>query len=120
MKLPGWFFLVIGLLILVQWVFFMVAGAVPEIQTAPIQLAFHLAAEFATAISLMISGIALLRNRPWGSAFGLFASGMLAYTVIASPGYFAQLGQWPLVVMFALLLVLDILCVIYLLTHRDL
>jgi len=28
------------------------------------------------------------------------------YTVIVSPGYFAQQGQWPLVAMFAVLLIL--------------
>ena len=33
-------------------------------------------------------------------------------TVIVSPGYFAQQGQWPLVFMFAVLLVLDVLCVV--------
>jgi hypothetical protein len=29
---------------------------------------------------------------------------MAIYSEINSPGYFAQLGQWPLVVMFAVLL----------------
>lgn len=33
---------------------------------------------------------------------------MLLYSVIVSPGYFAQLGQWALVGMFALLLVLAV------------
>jgi hypothetical protein len=29
---------------------------------------------------------------------------MVIYSEIASPGYFAQLGQWPLVAMFVFLL----------------
>jgi hypothetical protein len=33
---------------------------------------------------------------------------MLTYTVLVSPGYFAQLGQWPLVAMFAVLLILTL------------
>ena len=34
----------------------------------------------------------------------LVALGMLLYTVIVSPGYFAQRGEWPLVAMFGVLL----------------
>ena len=39
------------------------------------------------------------------------ALGMLLYTVIVSPGYFAQLGQWAMVAVFALLLVLAFLSI---------
>jgi hypothetical protein len=41
----------------------------------------------------------------------MVANGLLIYTVIVSPGYFAQSGQWPLVGMFALLLVLAVLSI---------
>lgn len=34
-------------------------------------------------------------------ALALVAFGMLLYTVITSAGYFAQLAQWPLVIMLA-------------------
>jgi len=34
---------------------------------------------------------------------------MLLYTVIVSPGYFGQLGQWVFVLMFAVLVVLTVL-----------
>ena len=44
-----------------QWGFFLAMGAVPELRTEPIRVAFHLAAEFATAFSLLTGGIALLR-----------------------------------------------------------
>jgi hypothetical protein len=55
----------------------------------------------------MIAGCSLIRGLPKARKLGLLAAGMLAYTLIVSPGYFAQLGQWPLVGMFAVLLVLD-------------
>jgi hypothetical protein len=45
-----------------QWGFFLAMGAVPELRTEPIRVAFHLAAEFATAFSLLTGGIALLRG----------------------------------------------------------
>ena len=107
MKFSAWFSILVGVLMFGQWGFFLAAGSVPEVQTEPIALGFHLAAEFATAILLIFSGTALLRGRPWARELALAAAGMLAYTVIVSSGYFAQLGQWPLVIMFAVLLVLN-------------
>jgi hypothetical protein len=53
----------------------------------------------------------LLRNAAWAKNLAIFAAGMLAYTTIVSPGYFAQVGQWLLVGMFAILLVLDLVSV---------
>ena len=111
MKFIGWYSVVIGLLMLGQWGFFLAAGQVPEAQTAPMALAFHLAAEAATALMLLASGVALLRALGWGQRASLAALGMLTYTVIVSPGYFAQKGVWPLVFMFAALLVLTLLSV---------
>lgn len=96
----------VGVLILAQWAFFLAAGQVPELQTEPYRIALHLAAEFATAVGLIIAGIALLRRAPWGAKAYLVFAGMLIYSVIASPGYFAQQGQWALIGMFAILLVL--------------
>jgi hypothetical protein len=66
-----------------------------------------LAAEFITAACLIASGTALLCRKAWGRSFYLVAAGMLAHTVIVSPGYCAQRGQWPLVLMFTALLALD-------------
>jgi hypothetical protein len=77
-----------------QWGFFLAVGSLPELRTEPIAVAFHLAAEFATATCLLLGGIALLRAKSWAKNLTLFATGMLAYTTIVSPGYFAQLGQW--------------------------
>jgi len=107
MKFVTWFFLVVAVMMVIQWGFFLAIGAVPELETEPYRIGFHLAAEFATAVSLFTGGLGLLRGKSWGRPFGLFAAGMLAYTSIVSPGYFAQLGQWQLVLMFAVLLALD-------------
>ena len=93
-----------------QWSFFLSTGSVPEVQSEPIRLAFHLAAELVTAVCLIVAGAAILRSKAWGRAFMLAALGMLVYTVIISPGYFAQQGQWPPVAMFAVLLVLALGC----------
>ena len=106
MKFAGWYGVFVGLLMCGQWTFFLATGQVPELRTEPFRIYFHLAAESATAISLLTGGIALLTNRSWAMAVYLVAAGMLLYSVIVSPGYFAQLGQWAFVVMFAVLFAL--------------
>jgi hypothetical protein len=106
MKLAGYFGIFVGLMMAAQWTFFIIAGQVPELQTEPIRIAFHLAAEFITALGLVISGIGLLRRAAWATSAYLLFTGMLAYSAIVSPGYFAQQGQWIFVLMFSILLAL--------------
>ncbi len=108
LKFAGWFGLITGVLMVVQWTFFLVSSQVPEIRTEPIRLSFHLAGELATALALIVSGWAVLRSIAWGHRTLLVAIGMLTYTVVVSPGYFAQQGQWIFLGMFGLLLVLAI------------
>lgn len=106
MKFAGWYSIIVGLLMLAQWGFFLAAGQVPELRTEPVRIAFHLAAEGATAAALVVSGIGLIRRLAWGRTAAFVALGMLIYTTIVSPGYFAQQGAWLLVVMFGALLVM--------------
>jgi hypothetical protein len=117
MKFPAVYGICVGLMMLAQWIFFIAAGQVPELQTEPYRIAFHLAAEFFTAAGLIVSGIALLKGAPWGGKACLIFTGMLTYTVIISPGYFAQQGQWALVGMFVVLLILALINVRVLLHH---
>jgi len=104
MRFAAWYGIVVGILMLVQWGFFLAAGQVPEVRTEPIRLAFHLAAEGVTALGLLISGLVLLKNKPWARTSLLVFLGLVIYSEIVSPGYFAQQGQWAFVGMFAVLL----------------
>jgi hypothetical protein len=104
MKFPAWYGIVVGILMIVQWIFSILSGGVPEFQTEPWRIGFHLAAEFATAVLLILGGIAVLRSLTWGSTVLLIGLGMVIYSEIVSSGYFAQLGQLPMVGMFVLLL----------------
>jgi hypothetical protein len=104
MKFPAWYGILVGILMIVQWIVSILAGGVPEFQTAPWEIAFHLAAEMSTAVMLILGGIAVLRANRWARQILLIGIGMVIYSEIVSPGYFAQLEQWPVVVMFALLL----------------
>jgi hypothetical protein len=108
MRFPALFVLSVGVLMLAQWTISLATGQVPELQTAPWEIVLHLAAEATTALLLILSGIGLLRRWAWARTLFFVAAGMLLYTVIVSPGYFAQRGQWPPVLMFAILFALDI------------
>jgi hypothetical protein len=105
------FALIVGAGMIGQWLFFLATGQVPELKTEPLRIVFHLAAEFTTAIALLVGGIALLTGQTWGRWFYLLAMGMLLYTVIVSPGYFAEKGQWAFVGMFAVVLLLTLVSI---------
>jgi hypothetical protein len=111
MKFAAWYGIVVGLLILGMWSFFLVSDQVPELETEPFRISFHLAAEFTTAISLVTGGIGLIRNLSHARNVYFVATGMLLYSLIVSPGYYAQKGQWAFVVMFTLLIVLTLISV---------
>ena len=104
MKFPAWYGIIVGTLILLQWILFIATGSVPEFQTTPWAIGFHMAAELLLALALLTGGIATLKSARWGEKILLVALGMAIYSEINSPGYFAQLGQWAMVGMFALLL----------------
>lgn len=104
MKFASWYGIVVGLMIILQWIFFLVIGAVPELQTTPWGFGFHISAELLLALALITGGIATLRLTLWGKKTLLVGLGMAIYSEINSSGYFAQLGQWAFIVMFAVLL----------------
>ena len=111
MKFSGWYGLAVGVMMFAMWAFFLATGQVPELQTEPLRIYFHLAAEFSTAICLIIGGAALLKKLPWAKTMYFIAAGMVLYSLIISPGYYAQLGQWGFVVMFAVLIALTVFSV---------
>ncbi len=114
MKFAAWYGIVVGILMAAQWTFFLATGSVPELSTTPWEIGFHLAGEFLTAAALVVGGTALLRGRKRADIFLAGALGMVIYSEIVSPGYFAQQGSWPLVAMFALLLGLAVVALVLL------
>ena len=109
MTFAAMFAVAVGLLMIGQWTFFLVTKQVPELKTEPARILLHIAGEFATAIALIIGGAGLLANTNWGTPVYLIAMGMLLYTLIVSPGYYVQKRVWPLVGMFAVVMVLALI-----------
>ena len=100
----------VGSLMLVQWTVTLARKRVPAQDEGVSgrgrrEMAFHWAAESLTAIALILSGTALLRDWSWGRSVSLVALGMLIYTVINSSGWFAERREWAMVGVFAILLI---------------
>ncbi|MBE9524904.1 MAG: hypothetical protein IMY76_07375 [Chloroflexi bacterium] len=91
-----------------QWAMTYITHQIPELKSEPIRIWFHIVAEMVTAISLITGGIGLLMQMDWGKNIFLISIGMLFYTSIVSPGYFAQKGQWIWLAMFAAVMLLGI------------
>lgn len=109
MVFAGWLAIVVGALMIGQWVFFVITNNVPELKTEPIRTWGHIAAEFVTAVLLIAGGIGLLAETRWAQALALFAYGMLVYTLIVSPMYFVQKRVWPIAGMFGVIILLTLI-----------
>jgi hypothetical protein len=109
MTLPAIFAILVGMMMIGQWIMLFVTRQIAELETEPFRIWFHIAGEIVTAVLLIAGGAGLLLSLPWSIALYLVAMGMLLYTAIVSPGYFAQKGQWVWVLFFAVLVVLTIL-----------
>jgi hypothetical protein len=120
-KIASSYSIFVGLAMIVMWLIFIITEQVPEMNTAPIQISYHLIAEFLTAILLLIGGFGLLKNKAWGFHLYLISMGMLLYTVIVSAGYYANLEDMIMVGMFTVFQILTIaFIVLTFYKHREL
>lgn len=78
---------------LVVWGILLASGQVVELRTSPFETVFLLAAEFLTAISLLLGRFGLLTGKNWGLRTDLTALGMLLYCTVFSIGVFGQPGN---------------------------
>jgi hypothetical protein len=106
------FALLVGVGMIGQWTASYVTRQIPELESEPLRIGFHIAGEMATAVALIAGGTGLLAAQPWAAALFMIAMGMLFYTALVSPGYFAQKGQWIWVLIFGLLIALGVVAVL--------
>jgi len=109
----------IGIMIITQWIFFILTGNVPELTTDFWEIIFHIIVEFLTAFMLLITGWKILKKSKNAIQGNLVAQGMLIYSAINSSGYFFQLGQWVFIIMFLVILVLSLVSLLKLLKMNN-
>ncbi|MHA1987360.1 MAG: hypothetical protein ACW98D_12040 [Promethearchaeota archaeon] len=103
------YIIIIGIAMLSMWIFLLGKREVPELSTKPTQIYFHLIAELLTSVALIIGGIGLIMNQPWGVALFFIAIGMAIYSTINAAGFYGQLKDWPV---FIVLIVFTIISLI--------
>lgn len=111
--------IVMGLLIINQWLFFLITGNIPELKTAPIEITVHITIELITAAVLIASAMLFTADKK-KSVICIFGQGMLGYSVVNSAGYFAQSGQWPFLIMFGVLLIISVINTVILINNDSL
>ena len=103
--------IIVGIAMFGIWIIQLMTDQAPELQTAPIEIAMAITADWLTAIMLLAAGAGLLSRRMWAYKLYLFALGMLVYSVLISSGYFGQLGNTIFVALFAVLFILSVIFV---------
>ena len=78
--------IIVGIGMIAQWSVSLARSQVPELETEPVRIRFHIVAEFITALTLLAGGSGLLIDSGWGLNVYLVSMGMLLYTVLVSPG----------------------------------
>lgn len=111
MIFPAVFAILIGVGMIAQWTLSYINKQIPELQTEPVRIKFHITAEMLTAAFLLVAGVGLLLSAPWAIYLFLIAIGMLFYTSVVSPGYFAQQGQWGWLIIFGVIITLGIISI---------
>jgi hypothetical protein len=104
-NITGWFSIVMGIAILVSWTLILLQGSLPE---GKIELGFHLYAEFAVAVICLVSGIMLLKDKPYATETNMGGLGMLVYSVLNAAGYYGQQGDKGMTAVFIGLFVLSV------------
>ncbi|HEY70382.1 MAG TPA: hypothetical protein G4O08_07355 [Anaerolineae bacterium] len=105
------FAIVVGIGMIVQWAVSYAAKQIPELLTEPIRIRFHIAGEILTALALIGGGTGLLAGWPWAPTLFFVSMGMLFYTAIVSPGFFAQRDERIWVLLFGVLILIGLLAV---------
>lgn len=107
-NLAATYSMIVGLSMIAMWSGFYFTDAIPELKTEPIRVSLHIAAEIATGVCLIVGAFGLYRSREWGVKVFLVLMGMLLYTSIVSPGYYAQKEVTGFVLMFAIITVVSV------------
>lgn len=109
----------VGISIFSLWGMLFVTGQIEELTTKPIDISFHLANEFITAILLMLGGYALWRRRNWAVKVHMLSLGSLFYSLLTANGYYTQKGGLPMTIMFSILTLFTVVLAVSLIAAKE-
>ena len=85
---------------IVIWAYLLITDDVPDLDTQPVSMWFHIAGEVATALVLIVSGWGLITGASWARKLYLLATGMLLLAVINAVAWYGDRGDIWMVVAF--------------------
>jgi hypothetical protein len=94
------FAVIVGSSMIIMWIFLILTGQVPEYEYKPIETLFSIAADNITAILVLIGGIGVYKKKSWGNKLFLVSMGALFYSLMIAIGYYSQLRQYIMLVLF--------------------
>lgn len=97
-------YIIIGIGIIGLWIMLLGTSQVPELETEPIAIVFHIVIECIMGVLSILSGIWLFRQRTYYKQLILFTNGLLVYSVVNSSGYYGDQGEVGMIIMFGLIL----------------
>lgn len=103
-KIAGYYSIFIGISVILMWSMILSNEKPPEGKT---EMSFHLFSEFLMAIMCIISGVLILRKNAIARPLNFLALGMVIYSVLNAAGYYGELGNNPMMIMFIVLLLLS-------------
>lgn len=104
--------IIVGFLMMGMWSMLVLTNQVPYLGTPQVEIKLHIFTEILTALTLILGGVTVIRG--WKhKEIHLVSQGMLIYTIINSSGYYIDLGETGITVMFGVLLIGTIISLIY-------
>lgn len=100
--------IIIGISMIGLWIMLISSSSVEEFDTRPIEIVLHITAEILTGVILIAGGAAMWKGMSLRYQIFFLSLGMLFYTSIVSPGYYADRGEWPIVIGFGAMLIAGI------------
>jgi len=101
----GRFSIAVGVALIAIWAWLLVTGDVPDLDTDPLAMWFHIGGEVVTALALIAAGWGLLSGATWARRLHILASGMLLVVVIHAVAWYGGRGDVWMVVAFLVLAV---------------
>jgi len=112
-KLIAYYSVFIGISVIAMWTMILLKEIPQEGKT---ELSFHLFSEFLMALLCLVSGIFILRKKPMGRQLNISGLGMVVYSVLNAAGYYGEKNEFPMMIMFILLLIVTSVAIFF---HLD-
>lgn len=96
---------VIGIGVIGLWIMLIGTKQVPEFDYEPIAIVVHIIIETIMALLALLSAVLLWKNRSFRYRVVLVTCGMILYSSINASGYYAELGDVAMLIMFGCIIV---------------